>query len=131
MVSIPPGYPPTFRPLSFPSSRVQIPADKVLRIAVANWWHTNWYASSLSQVNFLVFTSVWTLLALVYLVVVPWRFSDTVAHHKFAILAAEAVTMLFWFAGFIALAVFLTDRVCYGIVCGAVIAGNVFAAFEW
>jgi len=51
--------------------------------------------------------------------------------HRFAILAVEALTMLFWFAGFIALAVFLAGRVCYGSVCGSAKAATVFAAFEW
>jgi hypothetical protein len=74
---------------------------------------------------------VWTILALIYLIVVPWRFSNTVAHHKFAILGVEAVTMIFWFAGFIALAVFLSGRLCYGKVCNCAKAGAVIGAFEW
>ena len=61
----------------------------------------------------------------------PWRFSDTIAHHKFAILAVEAVTMIFWFAGFVALAVFLSGRMCYGRVCNTAKAAAVFGAFEW
>jgi hypothetical protein len=55
--------------------------------------------------------------------------------HKYGILAAEAVTMIFWFAGFIALAVRLTDSSCPNNAekksCGLATAGNVFAAFEW
>jgi hypothetical protein len=45
--------------------------------------------------------------------------------------------MLFWFAGFIALAVLLTNSGCsahsgqYWGPCRAAIAGDVFAAFEW
>ena len=74
---------------------------------------------------------MWSLLAIIYLILVPWRFSDTVAHHKFAILAAEGVTMIFWFAGFVALAVFLSDRVCFGHVCSAAKAAAVFGAFLW
>jgi len=84
-----------------------------------------------SQVNWLVFVSAWTLLALIYLIVVPARFSDTAAHHKFAILGVETLTMLFWFAGFVALAVFLSNRVCFGHVCAAAKAAAVFGAFEW
>lgn len=98
-------------------------------IAVANWWGGFYHALSPTEVNFLIFSSVWSLLALVYLVVAPWKFPD--AAHKFGILAAEAVTMIFWFAGFIALAVFLSDRVCYGHVCNAAKAAAAFAAFEW
>jgi len=98
---------------------------------VANWWSGYWHAMSPSQINFLVFSAVWTILALLYLIVVPWRFSETKIHHKFAILAAECLTMLFWFAGFIALAVFLSDRVCFGHVCAAAKAATVFGAIEW
>jgi hypothetical protein len=71
------------------------------------------------------------MLALAYLIIVPWRFSETKAHHKFAILAVEAITMIFWFAGFIALAVFLSDRLCRGRVCSAAKAASAFGAFEW
>lgn len=50
------------------------------------------------------------------------------------ILATEAITMIFWFAGFIALANLLNDFEggCgkWG-PCSAAIAGDVFAAFEW
>ncbi|KAK3719705.1 hypothetical protein LTR37_004242 [Vermiconidia calcicola] len=98
---------------------------------VANWWGGYWHSMSPSQINFLLFDAVWTLLALTYLTLVPWRFSETIAHHKFAILAVETLTMIFWFAGFVALAVFLSDRVCYGHVCSAAKAACVFGAFEW
>jgi hypothetical protein len=69
------------------------------------------------------------MLALAYLIVAPARFPQ--AAHKFGILAAESVTMIFWFAGFIALAAFLGNRVCFGNVCNAAKAGVAFAAFEW
>lgn len=98
-------------------------------VSVANWWSGYWHAYSPSEVNFLIFASVWTLLALIYLILAPWRF-PTFAH-MFAILAVEALTMLFWFAGFVALAVFLGDRVCFGSVCSCAKAATVFAAFEW
>ncbi|KAJ9666104.1 hypothetical protein H2201_003782 [Coniosporium apollinis] len=58
-----------------------------------------------SSISFLLFTSIWTLLALIYLIVAPARFPQYA--HKFGILGVEAVTMLFWFAGFIAAAVLL------------------------
>jgi hypothetical protein len=52
--------------------------------------------------------------------------------HKFAVLGIEALTMLFWFAGFIAMAVYV-GRIsfCTGKVCNALRAVVVFAAFEW
>lgn len=96
---------------------------------VANWWSGQWHQFPPWEVNILIITAVWTLLALAYLVIAPARFP--VAAHKFSILAAEALTMLFWLAGFIALAVFLSDRVCFGTVCNAAKAGTALAAFEW
>lgn len=84
-----------------------------------------------SQINFLVFTGVWTsALAVPYLALSP-RFLPTAAH-KLGILAAEAVTMVFWFAGFLAAAVFLSGLdFCKGTVCGAARGAVVFGAFEW
>jgi hypothetical protein len=65
-----------------------------------------------------------------YLALSP-RFLPTAAH-KFAILAAEAATMVFWFAAFLATAVFLSGLdFCRGIVCGAARGAVVFGAFEW
>jgi len=77
----------------------------------------------------LVFASVWTVLALNYLVIAPWKMPRIA--NKFAILGVEALTMIFWFGGFIALAVFLGGRVCYGHVCSVAKAATAFAAFEW
>lgn len=96
---------------------------------VAHWWGGYWHQASASEINFLVFASVWSLLALIFLLAAPTAFPA--AAHKFAILGADALTMLFWFAGFIAAAVFLTDRVCAGRVCDTLKAATVFAAFEW
>ena len=52
--------------------------------------------------------------------------------HKYAILALDAVTMLFWFAGFIALAAFVSElSLCLGNVCHSAQAAVVFSAFTW
>lgn len=99
--------------------------------AVASWWSGYWHASAPAQVSFLLFCSIWSLLSLIYLIVVPLRFSESKLHHKFAVLGAEFLAMLFWFAGFIALAVFLSDRVCFGNVCSAAKAAAAFGAFAW
>ncbi|KAK8169368.1 marvel domain-containing protein [Phyllosticta citrichinensis] len=96
---------------------------------VSNWWTNHWFATSPAEINFLIFTSVWTLLVLGYLLIAPWKFPA--AAHKFAVLAVEALTMLFWFAGFIAVAVWLDNRVCFGTVCDSARAATAFAAFQW
>ena len=99
----------------------------------------------------MVFVSVWTMLVLIYLSLAP-RFFASFAN-VFAILALDALTMLFWFAGFIALAVLyhnLEDSsilydfgysyvgavsTCDGAgiksVCQQIEAATVFGAFEW
>jgi hypothetical protein len=101
---------------------------------VVDWWSDWWNRSSPSPINFLLFTSIWTLLVLLYLILVPWRFSGLLERNKWAgmsIAILEGVTMIFWFAGFVALAVWLGRRTCVGGVCSAAKAATVFAAFEW
>ena len=55
------------------------------------------------QANFMIFVAVWSLLVVGYQIAVP-RFSDKLGH-KFIVLGLDALTALFWFAGFIALSV--------------------------
>jgi len=100
----------------------------LMAYVVNNWTFWTWAPAS---ANFLLFCSVWTIIALVYLIIAPLHFPVTA--HKFGILAAEFLTMIFWFAGFIAVAVLLTDIGCgkhWG-PCRAAEAATVFAAFEW
>jgi hypothetical protein len=78
-----------------------------------------------------LFCSVITLITLAYLIVVPMRFAETKLNHAGIITGVEGLTMVFWFAGFVALAVFLGDRVCFGHVCSAAKAAAAFGAFEW
>ena len=93
----------------------------------------------------MVFASVWTLLILIYLSLAPRLFSAFA--HPAAMLGLDALTMLFWFAGFIALAVYDHDlhkvyvidddldvfKGCsvVGGYCREVDAAVVFGAFEW
>lgn len=83
--------------------------------------------------NFLLFVSVWTLLALVYLVLASFRFANHPAGHKFGVLAVETITTIFWFAGFIAFANLLGDigPARWFSVKRVGIAADIFAAFEW
>jgi hypothetical protein len=65
-------------------------------------WVTNQTPSLRNSLAFMLFTSLWTLLAVAYLVVSPRRFPA--AAHEYAIIAVEFLTMLFWFAAFVAVA---------------------------
>jgi hypothetical protein len=80
----------------------------------------------------MLFTSIWTLLAVAYLVFSPTHFPR--AAHKFAIAGVEFLTMLFWFASFVAVASrwgneWWVGR--HGTFYSVGVAAIVFAAFTW
>ena len=83
----------------------------------------------------MLFTSIWTLLAVAYLVFAPTRFPALA--HKYAIAAVEAITMIFWFAAWVAVAALWGDIRCrrrggpWGGPCGAGTAAIVFGAIIW
>ena len=85
-----------------------------------------------AMVAFMLFTSIWTLLAVAYLVLAPARFPA--AAHKFAIGGVEFLTMIFWFAAFVAVAsrwgnAWWVGRHGTFYSCG--VAAIVFSAFNW
>lgn len=97
---------------------------------VANWYNMETTASSPSQINFLVFVPVMTVLSLGYIEGVG-RFMPRLFNPYIA-MGLEALNALFYFAGFIALAVFLNTLVfCRGTVCGSARAATAFGAFNW
>lgn len=98
-------------------------------ITVTSWWGGYWRDMSPAEINFLVFASAFTFLALAYLVVAPSRAPQFAP--KIAVLGVEGIAMTFWFGGFVALAVFLSSRICFGNVCNVAKASVVFAAFNW
>lgn len=83
-----------------------------------------------SEFSFIVFVSVWTMVVTIYLLVAPLKFPKLAP--VIAVLALDALTMLFWFAAFIALAVWKSNTPrCYFRICNTIVAGIVFGAFEW
>ncbi|KAI4716476.1 hypothetical protein E4T48_07350 [Aureobasidium sp. EXF-10727] len=102
----------------------------LLVLGTAAYVTSVYHNGSPSSINFLVFSSVWTLLALIYLSLTSWKLERFA--HPWIVCGVESLTMLFWFAGFIAAAVFLSDLItCAGHACSAARAATVFAAFEW
>ncbi|KAL4927810.1 MARVEL domain-containing protein [Aspergillus undulatus] len=84
------------------------------------------------RVNFMLFNSVWTFFIVVpYFILAP-MFVPALAH-RWALVAVDAVTMIFWFAGFIALAVAVGDvSFCsHFSVCQGLQAATAFGAFDW
>ena len=96
-----------------------------------------------SQVNFLVFASIWSLLALVYLAIVAPALGSTspterstgnlsrYATNKWAVFAVDAVTAIFWLGGWIALAMLVGGPSTCTTFCAAIQASVAFAAFLW
>lgn len=87
------------------------------------------FNTSPSQVNFMVFNSIWSLLVLAYVGLTPLYY--TRLFHKLASLVLLAITTIFWFAGSIALAVgFSGPYSCHGDnVCGSIEAAIAFGFF--
>jgi hypothetical protein len=85
------------------------------------------------EVNFLIFAPSWTILALAALIVVPLKFSNKLSSKgaKWGLLALEGLTMMYWFSGFVALAVFLSGRICFGTVCDVARASTALSAVNW
>lgn len=79
----------------------------------------------------MLFNGVWTpFVAVPYLALAPTYFPNLA--HRLIIVAVEVITMIFWFAGFIALAVALPGpSYCAGSACSSLQAATVFGAFEW
>lgn len=80
----------------------------------------------------MLFNGVWSLFIVVpYFILAP-IFIPALAH-RFALVAVDAVTMIFWFAGFIALAADIGDpQGCSkGSLCREMQAATAFGAFSW
>lgn len=86
---------------------------------------------SSDTVNFMLFNGIWTaFIATPYLAFAPAFFPH--AALQFVVPAVEAVTAIFWFAGFVATATILPPpRLCHGGLCNSLQAATVFGAFEW
>ncbi|KAI0106813.1 marvel domain-containing protein [Daldinia grandis] len=96
--------------------------------------YDSWFGfggSSPSRVNFMIFNSVWSLLVLIYVGVTPLYLTSV--FHRLAALVLNAITTIFWFAGAIALAVWVggpykyTSNPFYGSAEAAV----AFGFFLW
>jgi len=97
---------------------------------VAHWYDAETLTASPSQINFLIFTPIFSFLAIAYLELAP-RYGKR-ASHPYLHFAFETLTALFYLAGFIALSVFLSKLLfCRGSVCAAARADAGLAALNW
>jgi len=89
------------------------------------------YYGSPSRISFMLFSSIWTLLILLYVGLTPLYLARL--HHKLVALALDALTMLFWFAGSIAVATLFSGPGSCGAdsVCHTINAAVAFGFFLW
>ncbi|KAK4102587.1 hypothetical protein N658DRAFT_393630, partial [Parathielavia hyrcaniae] len=97
---------------------------------VAHWYNSKTTLSSPTQINYLIFTAIWSILSLASIESLPRMFPRT--SKPYLALPFDAATTLFSFAGFVALAVFLQGLLfCHGAPCHAAQADVAFAAFSF
>ncbi|CAA9963624.1 hypothetical protein P3342_010055 [Pyrenophora teres f. teres] len=101
---------------------------------VSSWWASHWRQSSPMEINYLIFAPAWSILALIPIIATSTNKYKHLAEQpsvKWAVLGLEGLTMLFWFSGFVALGVFLSGRICFGMVCDVARASTVISAVNW
>lgn len=105
-------------------------AMAILCRAVVDYYFTRTIFSSPSIFNFLLFAPVWSLLSVAYLEVTP-RFMPRASHPYVAVLF-ELTNAIFYFAGFIAAAVFVGRATpCAGPECAVARVIVVAASLEF
>ncbi|KIN03139.1 hypothetical protein OIDMADRAFT_102886 [Oidiodendron maius Zn] len=82
--------------------------------------------------GFLMFCAAWTVLIVIFHLFAGISFADR-ALIGYIRVAVEAVAVLSWLAGFIAVAVQISTNTCSEgkAPCGSIKAATVFGAFEW
>ncbi|ROV94275.1 hypothetical protein VMCG_08630 [Cytospora schulzeri] len=86
--------------------------------------------ASPDRVNFMLFNAVWSLVILAYIGLTPLYLPKL--FHRQAALVLTAITMIFWFSGAVALAVWVGIPYCYGNdFCQTLQAAVAFGFFIW
>ncbi|KAL6816800.1 hypothetical protein V8C40DRAFT_253754 [Trichoderma camerunense] len=97
---------------------------------VVNWHLRGPHLSTPPSISFILFSSIFSFFSILYLVFAP-RLAPKAVHPKIS-LSIEAINCIFYFAGFIAVAVCLGDLAfCTGSVCMAGRGTAVLAAAQF
>ncbi|KAJ2898485.1 hypothetical protein MKZ38_003874 [Zalerion maritima] len=101
----------------------------IIELGMTAWLLSGIYGDSPSQISFMLFSSLWSLvIVLPYIALAPLYFPRV--HNKIAATVLNTVTMIFWFSGSIALAVLF--RGCgSGVYCGTGKAAIAFGFILW
>ncbi|KAL7962420.1 hypothetical protein V8C34DRAFT_270270 [Trichoderma compactum] len=105
-------------------------ASIALAAYVVNWHLRGPHLSTPPSISFILFSPIFSVFSILYLVVTP-RLAPK-ATHPMVSLSIEAINCIFYFAGFIAVAVCLGDLAfCTGAVCMAGRGTAVLAAAQF
>lgn len=101
-----------------------------LSASVIQWYNDDTLTSPPAPVSFMIFVPLFSMVSCVYLEITP-KFLPKYLH-PWAVLGFEVINVIFYFAGFVAMAVFLNNLVyCRGAVCASARAATVFASFNF
>jgi hypothetical protein len=64
---------------------------------------SHWWRNTPASIAFMLFNTIWSILVLIYIALIPIFFSR--GFHSLVALVLEGITTIFWFAGSIAMAV--------------------------
>jgi len=88
-----------------------------------------------TEITFLLTISIITLITCIFAIVAATpHLAPKITHSvQWSIISIiiDALLMVCWFGGFIALPIFLRARVCWGNVCRMAYASVIFASVEW
>lgn len=102
----------------------------VIELGLTSYLVSPFYWGTPSDLSFMVFNSVWSLLLLAYLFLTPLYYARV--FHGLIALVLEWITVIFWFAGSIALAASWGSPRCNGdTYCGSTEAAIAFGFFIW
>jgi len=98
------------------------------------------FGSGIGSLGFLLFCGIWAILSLIYLLLAPSMLADF--HNVYIILGLEFLNMIFFFAGFIAVAAGIGSLDCEALDgfefsnglktgCQTTKAATAFGAFSW
>jgi hypothetical protein len=116
-------------------------AEQRLQMIVMHWWRSYWHQTGPTELSFLLFLAVESLVSLTYILLTssPSLFSISSSasyrlrrfHNPYVVFATDAFLQTCFLGGSVALAVFLKRRICFGQVCDIARASVGFGAFLW
>ena len=101
------------------------------RPTVINWWNEYWSSAAPLSLGLLLFSSLITPLALIYLLIIPVYFTETAFYSPALIACVEGLMAFAWAGTSISTAKFISDRECFGQVCNMARAAIVLGMFQW